>query len=678
MPKQIKEKMKINFANLSEKGLRRQENNDSLGKFPGDHANLATPKGQLFIVADSKSGNPGGKDPGKMCIDTVQKNFFSYPSDDIVFSLQRAFDTANRQIYQYSQANGLHRKIGATCSALVMTEKSAYVAHVGDCRVFRVNARKVEQVTHDHIRIIEMMARQTNGKPVPVANGSAANRQPAYQNSHSRPNGSMRQNGHAVHNGHSQTNGRSVPNGKPIKRPVLTRALGIKLGIKIDTISKIPIQRDDCFVICSDGLRGIRKQELQSIVLSSSPQRACQRLLELAKSRGVNDDISLHIIKIYHHYEQPIEMYSHVSPTASGIANWPIYFMLCLLTATIGILSYEPFMDRFTGFSINNAGNYSMSKVSEQADRKPGIVERNYLLRADEYLLNQRWDDALNLFSAVLRNFPGHPQATSGVAEIAIAFERMGDSAFEQQRWDVALLYYKKAKNLKPNDRRLRNLIAESKRRFNRPRSLLAAKPEKQPERLEVRQSSVFNEALKVPSTTMGIETSQWNILGLDEFEDFNVKQGVLTFSDNIRIKKAFHQEAYDGVEVEVLANALSGSRNGKYGIIFGHNMEAANPYKNFYLFSVDNNGNYALQEVTERSVRILVAEQIQPGILRDYGAIHLKVKYIGNLILLYANGELLKMTPTKRMQTGGVGLYVDPKLKVEFSDFKASPANRR
>ena len=92
----------------------------------------------------------------------------------------------------------------------------------------------------------------------------------------------------------------------------------------------------------------------------------------------------------------------------------------------------------------------------------------------------------------------------------------------------------------------------------------------------------------------------------------------------------------------------------------------------------MDNNGNYALQQVSERAVKILVSDQIQPGIVQDFGKVHLKVKFIGNLILLYANGELLKMSPVKGNQSGGVGLYVDPKLQVEFSDFKVSPASQR
>ncbi len=677
MSVQVKEKIKINFANLSEKGLRRQENNDSLGKFPLDHSNLATYKGQLFIVADSKSGNSGGRDPGRMCIDTVQKNFFSYPSEDIVFSLQRAFDTANRQIYQYAQANGLHRKIGATCSALVLTEKSAFIAHVGDCRVFRINVRKVEQITQDHIRIVETLPRQTNGRP--AANGHPQRVLQRHRNGQTQPIPGGQQNVAVKPNGTRQQNSHPPQNGKPIKRPVLTRALGIKLGIKIDSFGKIPIHRDDYFVICTDGLRNIRKEELQRIVLSSSPQRACQRLIELSKSRGGRDDMSMQIIKVYNHYEQPIEVYSHVHESAAGVTNWPIYFMLCLLTATIGILSYEPFINKFTNFSGSSAAGFSLTQTIDQPDRKPGIVERNYLIRADEYRANKQWDDALSLYNAVLRNFPGYPQATSGVAVVADAFKALGDEAYRQQRWDVALLYYKKTQSIRPNDQDLQKLIADSKKRFNQPREWWANQSQnRQPEKLAVRQSNVLN---KVPSSSKavyGFGKSQWDLIGLDEFQDYNIQNSSLAFSNNIRIKKAFHQGTFEGVEVEVLANVTSGSRNGKYGIIFGHNKQALTPFKNFFLFSMDNNGNYALQQVSERAVKILVSDQIQPGIVQDFGKVHLKVKFIGNLILLYANGELLKMSPVKGNQSGGVGLYVDPKLQVEFSDFKVSPASQR
>ncbi|MCB0293158.1 MAG: hypothetical protein KDH97_23085, partial [Calditrichaeota bacterium] len=83
----------------------------------------------------------------------------------------------------------------------------------------------------------------------------------------------------------------------------------------------------------------------------------------------------------------------------------------------------------------------------------------------------------------------------------------------------------------------------------------------------------------------------------------------------------------------------------------------------------------YTLEEVTARSVNMLASEYIRPDVLRSYDQVQLKVKSFGKLILLYANGELLKMVPVERPRGGGVGLYADPKLRVVFSGLKIAPA---
>ena len=263
MSLQLKDRFKIDFATVSVQGIKRRSNNDSYGKFPEENTSLAIQKGQLFVVADSKSGNPGGRDAGKMSVRIVKENYFTYPSEDIEFCLQRAFDTANRHIYQYAQANNLHRKIGATCSALVLTDKFAYVAHIGDCRVYRISVRKIEQLTQDHTRVLEMLPRQ-------------------------------------------QTRPEEAP--KTARRPVLTRALGIKLGIKVDTVNKVPIHRDEYFLLCTDGLSHVPQEEIQNIVLSSSPQQACKKLAALARQAGGRDDVTIQIVKVYNHFTEQVEV----------------------------------------------------------------------------------------------------------------------------------------------------------------------------------------------------------------------------------------------------------------------------------------------------------------------------------------------------------------------------------
>ncbi len=631
MSLQVKERHKINFGAHSERGESRPQNNDNYGKFPVEHSELTTPKGQLFLVADSKTRNPNGKNAGEMAIGVIQKNYFSYPSDDIAFSLQRAFDTANRYIYQYAQAAGLHRRIGATCSALVLTERMAYIAHVGDCRVYRVSIRKVEQLTHDHLRVIEMMP------PDP-------------------PHGAP---------------------GKPVRRSALTRALGVKLGIKIDMISKIPVHRDEYFILCSDGLKNVPPEEIQQIVLSSAPDRAAYKLANLARERGGKDDVTVQVIKVYNHYiEEPLEMYAHISEPVSRWSNWPIYFMLVILTTGTAFLMHEPLLRKASALVSPRPVEYSLvdSELNETVD--PRVLEQEQLGRAREYFNKGRWEEALKEYKAVLRSNATQSDALEGIEMIARAYTVRGDRAYSKENWGAALYYYKKALKLNPQSASLRNLVVRSENALYEAQQKLASQSPAT-RSLSLRHAEVdippAPEASGAP-VIRGITPAQWHLAGLDAENDFRLMQDKLIFVDNLRIKKAFHREIYDGVEVEVQARRLRGSLNGKYGIIIGHNLNAAAKPANFMLFTVDSNGHFSLQYISPRSVKILVSEPIKPGIVGNFDQIHLKVKSYGKMIFLYANGVLLKMQSVEIPLTGGVGLYVDPKMRVEFSGFAVLP----
>jgi serine/threonine protein phosphatase PrpC len=619
-----KEVVKVLYGTFTERGPKRPVNTDNYGIYPQEETVLSRGKGQLFLVADSKFRNPAGKNAGQIVIEAVQKNYFAYPSDDIVFSLQRAFDIANRTLYQYAVASGLYRKIGATCTALVINEQYAYFAHVGDCRIYHVNLRRAEQITVDHARIVE--------------------------------------------NGDTQTPPKTT----------LTRAMGIKLGIKID-LGRLPLQRDEYFVIASDGLNNIPKEELQRIVLSSSPERAAEKLAELARSQGASDDITVQVIKIY---QQSTENYGTLGGAVVGElnaswANWPIYFMLALLFGTMVFLVHEPILEQTRSWVASRQLNQRSNALPPAVD--PQALEMQQLVRAKTYFNKGLWDEALKEYRAVLRNNPASSEASEGIDMVVRAYVARGDKAFNQENWGAALAYYQKAYQLNPENADFTKLILRTKQKLYQTRSMETALASV-PQTLQYREANsplTPQDALKTLNI-VGFARDQWFFSGLNEKEDYVITPRSLAFVDNLRIKKIFHKIKYDAVEVEVQTRRLRGSRNGKYGIIFGHYLDDDAPGEAFFLYSVDSNGNFSVQQVTRHSVKILVSEPIKPGIIGNYDQIHLRVKSLGKLVLLYANGVLLKMLPLAVEQSGGVGLYTDPKMQVEFTDFRIQPTTQK
>ena len=79
---------------------------------------------------------------------------------------------------------------------------------------------------------------------------------------------------------------------------MLTRAVGTDKTVKPD-ICEIPYFKNDVIVICSDGLSGnATPNEILDAVVSKSSETAGRYLIDLANERGVDDNISVIIIKI--------------------------------------------------------------------------------------------------------------------------------------------------------------------------------------------------------------------------------------------------------------------------------------------------------------------------------------------------------------------------------------------
>ena len=63
-------------------------------------------------------------------------------------------------IFAIGQENPEFRGLGTTASALLLRPEGAWVAHVGDSRVYRVRGGMIDQLTFDHSAVWEIAKRQ--------------------------------------------------------------------------------------------------------------------------------------------------------------------------------------------------------------------------------------------------------------------------------------------------------------------------------------------------------------------------------------------------------------------------------------------------------------------------------------------------------------------------------------
>ena len=187
----------------------RTENQDDMGY-------AETPLGFLIVVCDGMGGGPGGKTASYIVKNNILETFASStamatPGD--VFKM--AVEKANEELESKMAAMPELKGMGSTLVAVLINDKEATVAHLGDSRCYRLKGNKMLFRTNDHSLVGEL-----------VRNGALTEEQ-----------------------------ARTSPQSN-----VITRGLGSSAE-HVAEIDIVPYQKGDRFVLCSDGVWGIMSHQ---------------------------------------------------------------------------------------------------------------------------------------------------------------------------------------------------------------------------------------------------------------------------------------------------------------------------------------------------------------------------------------------------------------------------------
>lgn len=153
----------------------RKENQDSW-----DAAD--TPFGFVATVCDGMGGGPGGKTASTIAVKTIMNTFFG-PESEVPDAqgeteeieeieekgdsevppspkklLAKAVENANSAIRDACIDNPALKGMGSTCTILLITEeREAFIAHVGDSRVYQLRGRKKVFRTFDHSMVFDLV-----------------------------------------------------------------------------------------------------------------------------------------------------------------------------------------------------------------------------------------------------------------------------------------------------------------------------------------------------------------------------------------------------------------------------------------------------------------------------------------------------------------------------------------
>ena len=246
----------VEFAELSDCGLCRKHNEDSLGHVVPSTPAQVQSQGWLFALADGLGGHEKGEVASRLAVDKVLAGFRAIPKGVMHVSLlPRLVQEANAAVYDQGHVSKAQvAPMGTTLVLCALRFDSAVLSHVGDSRCYLYRDGKGVQLTRDHT----MVADQVRLGILSPAEASIAE-----------------------------------------NRHVLTRCLGSELFVAADTIT-VNITPKDVLLLCSDGLHGCVPDDAITQILGadSNLDKTAAALVAAASKNGGPDNISVQIIRI--------------------------------------------------------------------------------------------------------------------------------------------------------------------------------------------------------------------------------------------------------------------------------------------------------------------------------------------------------------------------------------------
>ncbi len=236
-------------------GCVRETNEDN-----GRHVNPFAPearslRGTLTIVADGMGGHSSGEVASEMAVDLICYHYYADEENSIPDALNNAVVLASSEIYEASVQDEKYFGMGTTVVALAIQGPSAYAAHVGDSRLYRMRERTMELLTIDHSQVMEM-----------VKLGIIS-----YDEAQT----------------HEDKN-------------VILRAVGTQPSVEVEISGPFAVDVGDEFLLCSDGLCDmVGDDEISRIWVDAVDiHSAAEQLIDVAKERGGNDNITVGIVRV--------------------------------------------------------------------------------------------------------------------------------------------------------------------------------------------------------------------------------------------------------------------------------------------------------------------------------------------------------------------------------------------
>ncbi len=199
------------------------------------------------------------------------------PPVALALTLQSIIEKTNKKIYHLGSSTPALFGMGTTLCCILWTPDAVVYAHVGDSRIYRLRQGRLSALTKDHSLYSQWLSF-----------GALAER---------------------------------CETPFPYKN-VITRAIGTSKKVRPD-INIIPYRPNDLYLLCSDGLSdALSDQEMGKIIdRSENLELAAHRLIEKAKIKGSNDNITVLLVQCLDEPENIFRQQRHDTPRPEDLAD---------------------------------------------------------------------------------------------------------------------------------------------------------------------------------------------------------------------------------------------------------------------------------------------------------------------------------------------------------------------
>ena len=231
---------------LTHRGAVRQQNQDAF-------AIRNLPDGRVIaLVCDGMGGARAGNIASAMAVKLFTEEFLRTSGREEE-RMRKAAALANREVFQRSLRDEDCAGMGTTLVAALAGEGGAVILNEGDSRAYHISQEGIVLVTRDHSLVADLVER-----------------------------GEL-----------TREEARRHPN-----KNLITRALGADPDLMADCFRQ-PMAPGDYLLLCSDGLSNVVEEQemLYEVIHGEGDESCCQRLLDIALSRGAPDNVTAVLIR---------------------------------------------------------------------------------------------------------------------------------------------------------------------------------------------------------------------------------------------------------------------------------------------------------------------------------------------------------------------------------------------